>query len=69
MPARERLYAGVSAAALLGVVALLGAVLPPLLDAARTLYAGQTAQDRLRRQTIQTQLEATTWARFADITP
>jgi hypothetical protein len=51
------------------LVALLGAVLPPLLEAARTLYTSQTAQDRLRRQTIQTQLEATTWAPFADLTP
>jgi hypothetical protein len=51
------------------LVPLLGAVLPPLLEAARTLYTGQTAQDRLLRQTIQTQLEATTWAAFADITP
>jgi hypothetical protein len=51
------------------LVALLGAVLPPLLEATRTLYTGRTEQDRLRRQTIQTQLEATAWARFADITP
>jgi NAD(P)-dependent dehydrogenase (short-subunit alcohol dehydrogenase family) len=51
------------------LVSLLGAFLPPLLEAARTLYTGQTAQDRLLRQTIQTQLEATTWAAFADITP
>lgn len=51
------------------LVPLLGAVLPPLLEAARTLYTGQTAQDRLLRQTIQTQLEATTWAPFADLTP
>lgn len=42
------------------LVPLLGAVLPPLLEAARTLYTGQTAQDRLLRQTIHTQLEATT---------
>jgi hypothetical protein len=51
------------------LVPLLSAVLPPLLEAARTLYTGQTAQDRLLRQTIQTQLEATTWAPFADLTP
>jgi hypothetical protein len=51
------------------LVPLLGAVLPPLLEAARTLYIGQTAQDRLLRQTIQTQLEATAWAPFADLTP
>jgi hypothetical protein len=51
------------------LVPLLGAVLPPLLEAARTLYTGQTAQDRLLRQTIQTQLEATTWTPFADLTP
>jgi hypothetical protein len=51
------------------LVPLLGAVLPPLLDAARTLYTGTTEQDRLLRQTIQTQLEATTWAPFADLTP
>jgi hypothetical protein len=51
------------------LVPLLGAMLPPLLEAARTLYTGQTAQDRLLRQTIQTQLEATTWIPFADLTP
>jgi hypothetical protein len=51
------------------LVPLLGAVLPLLLEAARTLYTGQTAQDRLLRQTIQTQLEATTWIPFADLTP
>jgi hypothetical protein len=51
------------------LVPLLGAVLPPLLEAARTLYTGQTAQDRLLRQTIRTQLEATTWTPFADLTP
>src|SRR5262249_9513906 len=51
------------------LVPLLGAFLPPLLEAARTLYTGQTERDRLLRQTIQTQLEATQWARFADITP
>jgi hypothetical protein len=51
------------------LVPLLGAVLPPLLEAARALYTGQTAQDRLLRQTIQTQLEATTWTPFADLTP
>jgi hypothetical protein len=51
------------------LVPLLGVVLPPLLEAARTLYTGQTAQDRLLRQTIQTQLEATQWLAFADIKP
>jgi hypothetical protein len=51
------------------LVQLVGAVLPSLLEAARTLYTGRTEQDRLRRQTIQTQLEATQWAPFAAITP
>jgi hypothetical protein len=51
------------------LVPLLGAVLPPLLEAARVLYASITAQDRLLRQTIQTQLEATQWLAFADIKP
>jgi hypothetical protein len=51
------------------LVQLVGAFLPPLLEAARTLYTGKTEQDRLLRQTILTQLEATTWPRFADITP
>ena len=51
------------------LVPLLGAVLPPLLEAARTLYTGQTAQDRLLRQTIETQLEATQWVAFADLKP
>jgi hypothetical protein len=51
------------------LIPLLGAVLPPLVEAARTLYTGRTEQDRLLRQTIQTQLEATKWSAFADITP
>jgi hypothetical protein len=51
------------------LVQITSVVLPPLLEAARTLYTGQTEQDRLLRQTIQTQLEATTWSAFADITP
>jgi len=51
------------------LVQLVGAFLPPLLEAARTLYTGKTEQDRLLRQTIQTQLEATQWAPFAAITP
>jgi hypothetical protein len=51
------------------LVPLLGAVLPPLLEAARTLFTFEKEQDRLLRQTIQTQLEATTWAPFATITP
>jgi hypothetical protein len=51
------------------LVQLVGAFLPPLLEAARTLYTGQTEQDRLLLQTIQTQLEATKWPAFADITP
>jgi hypothetical protein len=51
------------------LVPLLGAVMPPLLEAARTLYTSVTAQDGLTRQTIQTQLEATTWTPFADLTP
>jgi hypothetical protein len=51
------------------LVPLLGVVLPPLLEAARVLYASVTDQDRLLRQTIQTQLEATTWRPFADLTP
>jgi hypothetical protein len=49
------------------LVPLLGAVLPPLLEAVRTRYTGQTEQDRLLRQTIQTQLEATTWTPFTDL--
>jgi hypothetical protein len=51
------------------LVQLVGAVLPTLLEAARTLYTGRTEQDRLVRQTIQTQLEATKWSAFADIKP
>ena len=48
---------------------LVGAFLPLLLEAARTLYMGRTEQDRLLRETIQTQLEGTKWPDFADITP
>jgi hypothetical protein len=51
------------------LVPLLGAVLPPLLEAARTLFTFEKEQDRLLRQTIQTQLEATIWTPFADLTP
>jgi hypothetical protein len=51
------------------LVHLGGAVLPPLLEAARTLYTGLKGQDSLTRQTIQTQLEATIWTPFADLTP
>jgi hypothetical protein len=48
---------------------VLGTFLPRLLEAARTLYTYVTEQDRLLRQTIQTQLEATKWSAFADIKP
>jgi hypothetical protein len=51
------------------LVELGGVVLPPLLEAARALYTGETEQDRLLCQTIQTQLEATQWSPFAAITP
>jgi hypothetical protein len=51
------------------LVQVLGAVLTPLLEAVRALYTGLTEHDRLRRQTIQTQLEATQWPAFAEITP
>jgi hypothetical protein len=48
---------------------VLGVVLTPLLEAVRALYTGTAEQDRLRRQTIQTQLETTRWSAFAEITP
>jgi hypothetical protein len=51
------------------IVQLVGTVLPTLQEAVRALYTVGTEQDRLRRQTIQTQLEATQWSAFADITP
>jgi hypothetical protein len=51
------------------LVQVLGVALTPLLEAVRALYTGQAEQDRLRRQTIQTQLEGTQWSPFADITP
>ena len=35
----------------------------------RVVHVGRRTQDRLLRQTIQTQLEATTWTPFADLTP
>jgi hypothetical protein len=50
------------------LVQLGGTFLKTLLEAARTLYKVVTEQDRLLRQTIQTQLEATQWSAFADIT-
>jgi hypothetical protein len=48
---------------------LVGAFLSLLQKAARTLYEFVMDQDYQRRQTIQTQLEATKWSAFADITP
>jgi hypothetical protein len=48
---------------------LVGAFLPSLLEAVRTLFTHKAEHDRLLRQTIQTQLEATKWSAFADITP
>jgi hypothetical protein len=50
-------------------LSLLGAVLPPLLDAVVAIYKVKVEQDRLLRQTIQTQLEATIWTPFADLAP
>jgi hypothetical protein len=51
------------------LIPLVGAALEPLLKAAVELYKSVTEQDRILRQTIQTQLEATTWTPFADLTP
>jgi Mrr N-terminal domain len=48
---------------------LVGAFVKPLVDAVVTVYKLKTEQDSMLRQTIQTQLEATTWAPFADLTP
>jgi hypothetical protein len=54
---------------LIRLIRLGGAVLPLLLEAVRMLYTVQTEQDLPLRRTIQTQLEATQWKAFADITP
>jgi hypothetical protein len=51
------------------LVQLVEPVLQQLLEAVRTLFTDRLEGDRLRRQTIQTQLEATQWSAFADITP
>jgi hypothetical protein len=51
------------------LVQVLGVVLTPLLEAVRALYTVKAEQDRLLRQTIQTQLEGTQWPDFAEITP
>jgi hypothetical protein len=48
---------------------LVGAFVKPLVDAVVTVYKLKVEEDRLLRQTIQTQLEATTWAPFADLKP
>jgi hypothetical protein len=48
---------------------LVGAFVKPLVDAVVTVYTLKTEEDRLLRQTIQTQLEATTWAPFTNLTP
>lgn len=49
------------------IISLLGAALKPLTDAVVVLYKFEREQDQLVRKTIQTQLEATQWASFADI--
>jgi hypothetical protein len=51
------------------LVQLAGSFVEPLVKAVGALWQGQREQDRLLRQTIQTQLEATQWAKFADIQP
>jgi hypothetical protein len=48
---------------------LVGAFVKPLVDAVVTVYKLKVEEDRLLRQTIQMQLEATQWSRFADIKP
>lgn len=47
---------------------IVGAVIDPLIDALVEIYKFETEQDQLLRRTIQTQLEATQWSDFADIT-
>jgi hypothetical protein len=53
-----------------GILAgLVGGVAGPLVEAVLALYGEAREDDRLRRRTIETQLEATRWASFAEVTP
>jgi hypothetical protein len=51
------------------LVQLVGTFLPLLSQAVSGLWTFENEQDRLLRETIKTQLEATQWARFADVQP
>ncbi|MEM9784566.1 MAG: hypothetical protein AAF899_19100 [Pseudomonadota bacterium] len=46
---------------------LLGEAIGALIEAAKDIYLDYREEDRLKRKTIQTQLEATRWRGFADI--
>jgi hypothetical protein len=53
-----------------GVLAgLVAGVAGPLVDAVMALHGEAREDDRLRRATIQTQLEATRWTTFSEVTP
>ena len=53
-----------------GILAgLVEGVAGPLVEAVLALYGDAREDDRLRRKTIETQLEATRWPSFAQVTP
>ena len=50
------------------LVQIVGAAIEPLIEAIVEIYKFESEQDQLLRKTIQTQLEATRWSDFANIT-
>jgi hypothetical protein len=49
------------------IIDLAGEVLGPLIEAVQVIYLDHREDDRLTRATIQTQLEATKWPAFAEV--
>lgn len=48
---------------------LVGSVAKPLVEAAVAIWTRAADEDRLRRDTIRAQLEATRWPAYADVPP
>jgi hypothetical protein len=48
---------------------LIGRVAKPLVEAAVAIWTRAADEDRLRRDTIRAQLEATRWPAYADVPP
>jgi hypothetical protein len=51
------------------LVQAIGGAIKPLLEAVVEIYKRAEDDDRLRRNTIRAQLEATRWPAFADVPP